>query len=183
MVVDATPVAGVCDAWAPADGGGLPEGDSLVSVGAGFCLAVLTADCAPVALSSREGVLAAVHVGWRGLLDGVVEASIDAMRALGSSEVYAGIGPCIHPCCYEFGDAELAPLVARFGERAARKAPGGGQAFDLPYALRHAITTCGAKVVADSRRCTACSADYFSYRAGRDEARQALLVWSCEEQQ
>ena len=46
-------------------------------------VAVLTADCAPLALASPEGVFAAVHAGWRGLAGGVVEAAVAAMRDLG----------------------------------------------------------------------------------------------------
>src|SRR5674476_1670641 len=66
----------------------------------GTALCVLTADCAAIALASAEGVCSAVHAGWRGLVAGVVEAAVTAMRDLGASDVTASLGPCIHAPCY-----------------------------------------------------------------------------------
>ena len=103
--------------------------------GPGPCLAVLTADCAPVALGSPEGVHAAVHVGWRGLVAGVVEAAVDAMRALGASAVVAGLGPTIHPCCYAFGPADLDVVAAVAGAGVRAVTADGRPALDLPAAV------------------------------------------------
>ena len=83
-------------------------------------LAILTADCASVALGSAEGVFGAVHAGWRGLLAGVVEATVAAMRARGAGDVVGALGPCIHPECYEFSDADLDAVAAAYGRRRAR---------------------------------------------------------------
>ena len=78
------------------------EADALVSAASSTALAVLTADCASIALGSPEGVFGAVHAGWRGLVDGVVERAVKAMRDNGATEVVAALGPCIGPECYEF---------------------------------------------------------------------------------
>src|ERR1039458_4919587 len=65
-------------------GGGSGEAaDAAVSRSPGVALAVVTADCAPVAFRSREGVIGLAHAGWRGLLAGVIEATVAAMRDLG----------------------------------------------------------------------------------------------------
>ncbi|HEX6476508.1 MAG TPA: polyphenol oxidase family protein, partial [Acidimicrobiales bacterium] len=91
------------------------EGDALVSDHPGACLAVFTADCAPVALASPEGVIGAVHAGWRGLAAGVIGSAAEVMRTLGASRIVAGLGPCIHAECYEFSPRDLDPVVARLG--------------------------------------------------------------------
>ena len=72
------------------------EGDALVTAHPEAALAIFTADCAPVALASPEGVVGAAHAGWSGVVGGVIERAVDAMRSLGASRVEAALGPCIH---------------------------------------------------------------------------------------
>ena len=157
--------------------GPLPEGDALVSIGDRSCLGVLTADCAAVALGSPEGIFAAVHAGWRGLIAGVVEAAVAAVRALGAEEVLAGLGPCIHPCCYRFAAPELDTLAQRYGADVRALTTTGEPALDLPRAVGAALARAGAQLVVDLDRCTACDDDGFSYRARKEQERQALFVW------
>lgn len=176
LVADAPGIPGQCDPW-PGDRLGPPDADAVISIGTSSCLVVLTADCAPVALASREGFFAAVHVGWRGLLAGVIERTLSAMSALGATGLEAGLGPCIHPCCYSFGAPELGLVVDRYGADARSRTSVGEPALDLPRAVRTALSHGGAELVIDEDRCTACSDDAFSYRAHGDEERQALLVW------
>lgn len=83
-----------------------PRADAMVTATPGLALAVLTADCQPVLFADREaGVVGAAHAGWRGAKDGVLEATIDAMEALGASRsnIAAVIGPCISQSAYETG--------------------------------------------------------------------------------
>jgi len=154
-----------------------PAGDALVSRGSGDVLAVFTADCAAVALASTAGVQAAVHVGWRGLLAGVVEQAVSAMAALGADDVEAGLGPCIGPCCYEFIGGPLDQIAQRYGDEVRGRTRTGTPALDLPAAVRQALMGAGARLVADDARCTGCSADAWSHRVRGDDARQALFVW------
>jgi copper oxidase (laccase) domain-containing protein len=154
-----------------------PTGDALVSRGSGDVLAVLTADCAAVALASTAGVQAAVHVGWRGLLAGVVEEALSAMAALGADDVEAGLGPCIGPCCYEFTGGPLEEIAERYGDEVRGRTRTGTPALDLAAAVRQALTGAGARLVVDDARCTGCSADAWSHRVRGDDARQALFVW------
>ncbi|HVE47056.1 MAG TPA: polyphenol oxidase family protein [Acidimicrobiales bacterium] len=160
----------------PARGRG-EDGDALVTAGPA-ALTVLTADCAPVALSSSEGVVAAVHAGWRGLVAGVVGAAVEAMRALGATRVQAAIGPCIHSECYEFGAAELQRVVDRLGSGVRSETPDGRPALDLPGAVGAALDDAGATLVHTSADCSACAADrFFSHRARGGLQRQAMVVW------
>lgn len=154
------------------------EGDALVTSSPLAVLAVLTADCAPVALTSPEGVVAAVHAGWAGLVDGVVERAVDAMRALGATRVEAALGPCIHPGCYEFAAADLDRVAGLLGPTVRAVTTAGAPALDLPAAVRAAVAGAGATLVWDAGACTACDAEHlYSHRARRDGQRQAMLVW------
>jgi copper oxidase (laccase) domain-containing protein len=143
-------------------------------------LAVLTADCASVALGSPEGVFAAVHGGWRGLSAGVVEGAIDAMRQMGASDVVGALGPCIHAGCYEFSEEDLAEVAAVLGDRIRSTSSTGQPALDVPAAVSAALERGGAREVVGWEACTACAGGFFSHRARRDSGRQALVVWSDE---
>src|SRR3954451_15854928 len=89
-------------------GGGAGEvGDALVAVEPGPALAILTADCAPIALVGDDGSYAAVHAGWRGLEAGVIATAVERLRAQGANEIVAALGPCIHAECYAFSPQDL----------------------------------------------------------------------------
>ncbi|MFN8039272.1 MAG: polyphenol oxidase family protein [Acidimicrobiales bacterium] len=154
------------------------EADALVTTSAAVVLAVQTADCAPLALWSPEGVVAAVHAGWRGIEAGVVGAAVDAMRAAGASSVAGWLGPCIHAECYEFGADDLARLVDGLGPTVAGRTAAGRPALDLPAAVVVAATRAGVERLDGDGGCTACDADrWWSHRARGDAARQATVVW------
>jgi YfiH family protein len=119
----------------------------------------LTADCVPVALArvagERPGV-AVLHVGWRGLLAGVVAAGA---RALGG-RLHAAIGPAIGPCCYEVGPDVAEPLSAAFGRGVLH----GGNA-DLWSAAERALRDAGVEDVERMDLCTSCNPElFFSHR-------------------
>ncbi len=153
------------------------EADAAVATGQGLALAVLTADCVPVAFGSPEGILGIAHAGWRGLRAGVVEATVTAMRRLGATRIEAVLGPCIHPCCYAFGAAELEGLAARLGEPVRAVDRNGAPALDLPAGVRAVLHSSGAALVGDSDTCTSCSDDHWSWRRSAVPFRQATVVW------
>lgn len=147
-------------------------------------LCILTADCAPISFTSPEGVRGVAHAGWKGLAEGVVAATVRAMRAKGATAVEAALGPCIHPSCYEFSPADLDEVARRLGDHVRATTPTGRPALDLPGAVRAAIADAGAVLVEDAGSCTACDVDaggrprWFSHRARREEERQALVQWT-----
>jgi copper oxidase (laccase) domain-containing protein len=108
----------------------------------------------------------------------VVEAAVAAMRTMGATRVVGALGPCVHPDCYEFAEADLDDLVAHFGDRVRGRTPGGRPALDIPAAVSVALAAGGAEEAPGIDACTACSGPYFSHRARQDRGRQALLVWS-----
>lgn len=83
-----------------------PEADAMVTRQPGLALAILTADCQPVLFAdAKAGVVGAAHAGWRGALDGILEATLDAMEGLGAKreDTTAVIGPTISQAAYEVG--------------------------------------------------------------------------------
>ena len=152
------------------------EADALVSSLPGAPLAVFSADCALIGLASPEGVVGAVHAGWRGLLAGVIERAATAMSALGASHPVAVVGPLIGPECYEFGAAELAALRARYGDTVVAETASGHPALDLRAGVHRALEAAGAELALDSGLCTACDPGFFSWRARGERARQCLVV-------
>ncbi|MDQ4098434.1 MAG: polyphenol oxidase family protein [Actinomycetota bacterium] len=167
---------GVVTVETPGAGAGT-EADGSVTAVAGTALAVLTADCAPVALASPEGVIGVAHAGWAGLLAGVVQRTVKEMRASGATDVRALLGPCIRAECYEFGAEDLERFADRFGPDVAARTGDDTPALDLPAAVRAALAEQGVHDVDDVGVCTACSDDFFSWRARRELQRQAAVVW------
>ena len=78
------------------------DGDAAVTGLLGAVLCVQTADCVPVVVVGEHAV-GVIHAGWRGLVAGVIDHSVEALRTIGSSRLQAVIGPCIRPGHYEFG--------------------------------------------------------------------------------
>jgi YfiH family protein len=154
--------------------------DGAVTGTAGVVCAVLTADCLPVLLASRDGRRVGVaHAGWRGLLGGVIPA---AVAALGGSpgEVLAWLGPAIGPTAYEVGADVREPFVAR--EQGAvrwfvRNGRGRWQA-DLFGLARDALAKAGVGEIYGGNLCTHTeSRRFFSHRREAPCGRMATLIW------
>ncbi|MGI8777023.1 MAG: polyphenol oxidase family protein [Acidimicrobiales bacterium] len=152
-------------------------GDAAVTAGAGCALAVLTADCAPVAFASAEGVSGVAHAGWAGLAAGILERTVDAMVDLGASAVTAVVGPCIRAECYEFGSDDLDRVARRVGPAVRARAGSGAPALDLAAGVKVALARVGVEDVDDLGSCTACSPGWYSWRARGERERQATVVW------
>lgn len=147
-----------------------PRADAMVTTTPGLALGVLTADCAPVLLADgAAGVVGAAHAGWRGALEGVLEATIDAMVGLGArrERIRAAVGPTISQRAYEVGPE----FFDRFRDEAAGYerffAPGRGDRllFDLPRFVLHRLREAGVDEAEWIGACTASEpARFFSYR-------------------
>ncbi len=117
-----------------------------------------------------------VHAGHRGLLGGVVERAVGALRELGAGPVHALLGPCIRASRYEFGARDLEPLVATFGRTVATRTEWGTPAFDITEAVRIALQRAGVDEFRDTAICTSASREHFSYRRDGVTGRQATVV-------
>ncbi len=150
-------------------------GDVLVG-GPGTAVAVWVADCAPIVLFDRGGATVACHAGWRGLAAGVIGV---AVGQLGAPCTAAVLGPCIHPCCYEFGAGDLAEVAAGLGVDPAAisgRTSTGALALDVPTAVAVALGRHGIALDV-SGPCTGCDDRWYSHRRG-DPERQAVVAWS-----
>ncbi|QQA43774.1 peptidoglycan editing factor PgeF [Pelagovum pacificum] len=144
--------------------------DALVTATPGIALSVLTADCQPVLFADAEaGVIGAAHAGWRGALDGVLEATIDAMVALGAERgrITAAIGPSISQRAYEVGPEFLETFIDADNAYGRFFASGDGDRyhFDLPAFGLYRLREAGVAEAHWTRHCTYSDPErFFSYR-------------------
>jgi YfiH family protein len=137
--------------------------DGLWTEREGQALILLTADCLPIVLARANGTpgLAVLHVGWKGLLGGIVAAGVGALGD--GARLAAAIGPGIGPCCYEVGEEVAAPYRKRFGADVV-----SGRNLDLAAAAERALRAAGVESVHRTGRCTACEPElFFSHRRDR----------------
>ena len=142
----------------------------------GQAMALVTADCYPVAIAGltergRVPGLCVLHVGWRGLLEGIAQAGAEA---LGGERLTAMIGPGIGPCCYEVGDEVAGPFRERFGDGVFVDGR-----LDLAAATEQALTEAGVQSVERSGHCTSCEPElFFSHRRDRGRTgRQGVIAY------
>jgi polyphenol oxidase len=134
---------------------------------------LLTADCLPVAIARRNDdrpALAVLHVGWRGLIGGIVA---NGVAALGGTRLAAAIGPGIGPCCYEVRADVAGPFVREFGEAVAADGR-----LDLWRATELALARAGVEDVERTDLCTFCHPElFFSHRRDRGTTgRQGVIA-------
>jgi YfiH family protein len=126
-----------------------PEADAVVTRASGLICGALAADCAPVLIADPEArVVAAAHAGWRGALQGVVQATVEAMASLGArpDRMIAAVGPCIGPMSYEVGLEFLARFEAADPANDRFFAAGASpdkRLFDLPGYVVSRLTQAG----------------------------------------
>jgi polyphenol oxidase len=142
--------------------------------------AVMTADCLPVVLTDRGGTRVGIaHAGWRGLLDGVVEATI---AALGTSpaQLIAWLGPAIGPDAFEVGDEVRAAFAARNPAAGACFRPNERNRYqaDLAGLAQLVLAAAGVRAVHGGGRCTHRESErFFSFRRDGVTGRMATLAW------
>jgi hypothetical protein len=151
-----------------------PTADALVTGIPGITLAVQVADCIPLLLISSQSV-AAVHVGRKGLVNGVTLRALEVMRDMGARDIRAVVGPAICGVCYEVSE-EIFKEVTALHPAAASRSAQGNHALDLPAALVKVLQD--QKIaVENAGGCTVESSELFSYRRDGVTGRQAGLVW------
>ena len=147
-----------------------PRADGMVTDRPGIALGILTADCAPVLFADPQaGVVGAAHAGWKGALGGVIEATVDAMQALGAERdrIVAAIGPVISQRAYEVGPEFVERFVDEDSDNARYFAGGQGDRamFDLPGYCLARLRAAGVGAAEWTGHCTYSDPDrFFSYR-------------------
>ncbi len=164
-----------------------PEGDACVSSHPGAVCAVMTADCLPVLLCDEHGsVVAAAHAGWRGLCDGVIEATVRYMN-VPSQTLMAWLGPAIGPQAFEVGVEVRASFMAKQREAvtAFTRSPlppraGGDEKWlaDIYQLARLRLNTLGVTRIYGGDLCTHTdAARFYSYRRDGVTGRMGSLIW------
>jgi polyphenol oxidase len=134
---------------------------------------LVTADCLPVAIARMNGerpALAILHVGWRGLLAGIVQNGVEA---LGERRLAAAIGPGIGPCCFEVGSDVAEAFEAAFGTEVLVD-----RRLDLWRATELALNRSGVSDVERTDLCSFCHPElFFSHRRDRGTTgRQGVIA-------
>lgn len=158
-----------------ADPADIPTCDALATASRGIGLVIRTADCVPVLLADPDkGLVAAAHVGWRGLLAGVARVAVEELRAAGAGPLRAAVGPSICGRCYEVG-ADLAEKARAAGHVATRTEDGTWR-LDVAASTVRQLRGLGVAAIWLSPECTLESPDLFSWRGERAQGRQGAVV-------
>lgn len=165
----------------------IPNADASVTTTPGRVLAIMTADCLPLLLSSSDGtVIGAAHVGWRGLAAGVIEQTVALMRTKQGhqnqtqSEILAYLGPAIGPHAFEVGSEvrnifiEQNPANAVCFEKLQEK---GKYLADIYGLACLRLNTLGIEQIEGGGECTLQNLDYFSYRRDHKTGRMGSFIW------
>jgi YfiH family protein len=164
------------------------EADGAITRQADTVAVVMTADCLPILLCNRSGTeVAAVHAGWRGLLDGIVETTIEKMQSP-TSELMAWIGPAISQPKFEVGDEVRQAFVEKYADTYVDEQSSAESRFinnrtrhwlcDLPGLADDLLKGLGVADVTQSNLCSyANEKDFFSYRRQAVTGRMACLIW------
>ncbi len=142
---------------------------------------VMTADCLPVFIASDDGKEVAIaHAGWRGLLDGVIESSVEKFRAY-PKDLNVWLGPAIGPAQFEVGDEVRAAFMKKQGplaENAFVTTSKGKWLADIYLLARQRLSELGIEHIYGGQFCTVSQPEmFYSYRRDGITGRMASLIW------
>jgi len=166
-----------------ATAGSIPaSADASIATQPGVVCAVLTADCLPVLLCDRAGhVVGAAHAGWRGLQAGVLERTLEAMRAAGASDILAWLGPAIGPQAFEVGAEVRQAFVEQdvaAGDAFASTMRIDKYRADIYQLARMRLHNAGVELISGGGRCTVAEREsFYSYRRDGVTGRMGSFIW------
>ncbi|MET2899223.1 peptidoglycan editing factor PgeF [Vibrio rotiferianus] len=154
------------------------DADGVFTSASNVVCSAMTADCLPVLLTNTQGTqVAAVHAGWRGLANGIVENALE----LFSGEVMAWLGPAIGPQAFEVGEDVLQAFVDFDSQAHQAFTPrdvAGKWLADISKLATQRLNKLGITQVFDSGLCTfQDKEDFYSYRRDGVTGRQATFIW------
>lgn len=156
-----------------------PQVDALVTKTSGLALAVKTADCAPVLLCDKKNkVVAAIHAGWKGAFQGVIENTLLKMIEIGAdvSCIQAGIGPHIQKESFE-ADEKMKSLFPVTEHHFFENKEEGRYHFDFHGYVLYRLKRAGIKQIDSVLIDTYQDDNYLSYRRDpKNPARQFSVI-------
>ena len=160
-----------------------PDADASVALNSGTVCAVMIADCLPVLFTNRSGThVAGAHAGWRGLSGGVINNTVDRLKAAGDDpdDLLAFIGPGIGPTAFEVGQDVYDAFVTPDAQARSAFTPHtpGKWLADLFTLARRALQRAGVSKVYGGGLCTySDAARFYSYRRDKLTGRMAAFIW------
>ena len=141
-----------------------PDADALITRSPQIGLMVRTADCLPVFLYDPvRRTIGLIHAGWRSTQKRIVAQTLDLLHGrwgTNPQDIRVVLGPAIRLCCYEVGEEFRKNFPAEVSEREGRRY------FDLAAVNRRQLQEGGvlAQHIHDTRQCTCCAQQFFSFR-------------------
>jgi len=164
-----------------ADEGSLPDADACWTEKNNEVLTIMTADCLPVLFASHCGrYVAGAHAGWRGLANGVLEATISKLPVK-SSELHAWLGPAIGPTHFEVGAEVREQFVAitAGSSRHFSQVSSDKYLADLYGLATDRLQDAGVRSISGGTYCTYSDEQlFYSHRRDKGKTgRMAALIW------
>ena len=155
-----------------------PSVDALITDKPGLKLAVKTADCAPILIADvKEHLIAAIHAGWKGAFQGIIETTILKMIELGGNprNMVAGVGPHL-----QIQSFEISPeMCALFPATESHFFTKGNEKihFDFDAYVIHRLRRAGLETIESVGDDTYSNPEYNSYRRDpKNPARQLSII-------
>ena len=165
---------------AEADPATVIEADGNWTATRGIACTAMTADCLPALFCDRAGTrVAAAHAGWRGLVGGVLEATVKALN-VAPQELLVWLGPAIGPAAFEVGAEVREAFVQQHAEAANAFVPSanaGKFMADIYQLARIRLAAIGVTSVSGGGLCTYNDPRFYSYRRSARTGRFASLIW------
>jgi len=158
----------------------IPKADAAYTEKENIICSVMTADCLPLLITNKQGsCVAAIHAGWRGLCNGIIEATIQSLPAEPES-LLVWLGPAIGPDVYEVGE-EVYEAYTKANNEAKQAFTSVSEKhwlFDIYKVAKLRLHSSGVKQVFGGDRCTFTEKDkFFSYRRDNVTGRMASMIW------
>jgi len=157
----------------------LRDADAAVTSSTIHPLAIMTADCLPIVLCNQEGTeIAAIHAGWRGLLNGIIEHTLNKMHSPPNT-LMAWTGPAICKDCFEIGQEVPEQFIKRYAFSApAFRSNNEKYLGDLSQIAELILNQQGVHAVYHAGACTLEQENrFYSYRRTPQTGRMATLIW------
>ena len=160
----------------------LRDADAAVTSSKKHPLVIMTADCLPIVLCNQEGTeIAAIHAGWRGLLDGIIENTLAKMQAAPNT-LMAWTGPAICKNCFEVGQEVPDAFIQKYLYTAPAFHPhtshNNKSLADLAKIAELILNKHGVQAVYHANACTLEEENaFYSYRRASQTGRIATLIW------
>ena len=156
------------------------EADGCIATNKRAVCVVMTADCLPLLLCDKEATaVAALHTGWRGLINGIIESGVALFEKPGDS-ILAWLGPAIGPQAFEVGEDVFQAFVRQDSETEACFQPLSPKKWlvDLYALARRRLQNLGIDAVYGGSFCTYSDpVRFYSYRRDGQCGRMASLIW------